>query len=128
MLSEGDDQQDPIADAARAILDGHIVLSRALAETGHFPAIDIEQSASRVMHNVVTREHFEMARQFRAIYSRYQKSRDLVQVGAYMSGSDPQLDEAIRLQPAMASFLQQSMFEGATMDDSLNTMAAVLAQ
>lgn len=128
VLSEGDDQQDPIADAARAILDGHIVLSRALAETGHFPAIDIEQSASRVMHNVVTREHFEMARQFRAIYSRYQKSRDLVQVGAYMSGSDPQLDEAIRLQPAMASFLQQSMFEGATMDDSLNTMAAVLAQ
>jgi len=128
VLSEGDDQQDPIADAARAILDGHIVLSRALAEGGHYPAIDIEQSASRVMHNVVTREHFEMARQFRAIYSRYQKSRDLVQVGAYMSGSDPQLDEAIRLQPAMASFLQQSMFEGATMDDSLNTMAAVLAQ
>ena len=128
VLSEGDDQQDPIADAARAILFRSVVLSRALAESGHYPAIDIEQSASRVMHNVVTREHFEMARQFRAIYSRYQKSRDLVQVGAYMSGSDPQLDEAIRLQPAMASFLQQSMFEGATMDDSLNTMAAVLAQ
>ena len=68
VLSEGDDQQDPIADAARAILDGHIVLSRALAETGHFPAIDIEQSASRVMHNVVPQEHFELARQFRAIY------------------------------------------------------------
>ena len=128
VLSEGDDQQDPIADAARAILDGHIVLSRALAETGHFPAIDIEQSASRVMHNVVTREHFEMARQFRAIYSRYQKSRDLVQVGAYMSGSDPQLDQAIRLQPSMAAFLQQSMFEGAPMQDSLHAMASVLAQ
>ncbi len=128
VLSEGDDQQDPIADAARAILDGHIVLSRALAETGHFPAIDIEQSASRVMHNVVAREHFEMARQFRAIYSRYQKSRDLVQVGAYMSGSDPQLDEAIRLQPAMAGFLQQNMFEAAPMEESLQAMAAVLAQ
>jgi flagellum-specific ATP synthase len=71
---------------------------------GHFPAIDIEQSASRVMHNVVSREHFELARRFRAVYSRYQKSRDLVQVGAYMSGSDPALDEAIRLQPQMAAF------------------------
>ncbi|HRM48672.1 MAG: flagellar protein export ATPase FliI [Alicycliphilus sp.] len=126
VLSEGDDQQDPIADAARAILDGHIVLSRALAEGGHYPAIDIEQSASRVMHNVVQREHFDMARSFRAIYSRYQKSRDLIQVGAYMSGSDPQLDEAIRLQPGMVGFLQQSMFEAAPMDDCLAAMGQVL--
>ena len=126
MLSEGDDQQDPIADAARAILDGHIVLSRALAEGGHYPAIDIEQSASRVMHNVVPREHFDMARSFRAIYSRYQKSRDLIQVGAYMSGSDPQLDEAIRLQPGMVGFLQQNMFEGAPMAECLAAMGQVL--
>ncbi|MBS0507935.1 MAG: flagellar protein export ATPase FliI [Proteobacteria bacterium] len=126
VLSEGDDQQDPIADAARAILDGHIVLSRGLAESGHYPAIDIEQSASRVMHNVVPREHFDMARQFRAIYSRYQKSRDLIQVGAYMSGSDPQLDEAIRLQPGMVGFLQQNMFEAAPMDDCLAAMGQVL--
>ncbi|WP_042428181.1 flagellar protein export ATPase FliI [Comamonas granuli] len=126
VLSEGDDQQDPIADAARAILDGHIVLSRALAETGHFPAIDIEQSASRVMHNVVPRAHFEAAREFRAVYSRYQKSRDLVQVGAYMAGSDPLLDEAIRLQPAMQAFLQQGMFEAAPLDASVGAMAAVL--
>ncbi|OZA53446.1 MAG: flagellum-specific ATP synthase FliI [Acidovorax sp. 17-64-282] len=128
VLSEGDDQQDPIADAARAILDGHIVLSRALAETGHFPAIDIEQSASRVMHNVVSREHFDLARRFRAVYSRYQKSRDLVQVGAYMSGSDPALDEAIRLQPQMAAFLQQDMFDAAAMEQSLHAMAAVLGR
>ena len=128
VLSEGDDQQDPIADASRAILDGHYVLSRALAEQGHYPAIDIEQSASRVMHNVVTREHFELARRFRAVYSRYQKSRDLIQVGAYVSGSDPQVDEAIRLQPAMAGFLQQTMFESASMDQSLTEMAAVLGQ
>ena len=128
VLSEGDDQQDPIADAARAILDGHIVLSRALAETGHFPAIDIEQSASRVMHNVVERRHFELARRFRAVYSRYQKSRDLVQVGAYMSGSDPLLDEAIRLQPQMAAFLQQDMFDASSMEQSLGAMATVLEQ
>ncbi|KJA09028.1 ATP synthase [Acidovorax temperans] len=126
VLSEGDDQQDPIADSARAILDGHIVLSRALAESGHFPAIDIEQSASRVMHNVVSREHFDLARRFRAVYSRYQKSRDLVQVGAYMSGSDPALDEAIRLQPQMAACLQQDMFDAASMDQSIAAMAAVL--
>ncbi|MDQ1260196.1 MAG: flagellum-specific synthase, partial [Pseudomonadota bacterium] len=128
VLSEGDDQQDPIADAARAILDGHIVLSRALAESGHFPAIDIEQSASRVMHNVVSREHFELARQFRAIYSRYQKSRDLVQVGAYLSGSDPLLDEAIRLQPVQQAFLQQGMFEAAPFEDSIGAMDAALQQ
>ena len=126
VLSEGDDQQDPIADASRAILDGHYVLSRALAEQGNYPAIDVEQSASRVMHNVVTQEHFELARRFRAVYSRYQKSKDLIQVGAYVSGSDPQVDEAIRLQPAMASFLQQTMFESASMDESLAEMAAVL--
>lgn len=126
VLSEGDDQQDPIADSARAILDGHFVLSRGLAEQGHFPAIDIEQSASRVMVNVVSREHFDLARRFRATYSRYQKSRDLVQVGAYMSGSDPALDEAIRLQPGMATFLQQGMFEAASLEDSVGGMAAVL--
>ncbi len=126
VLSEGDDQQDPIADSARAILDGHFVLSRGLAEQGHFPAIDIEQSASRVMPNVVSREHLDLARRFRATYSRYQKSRDLVQVGAYMSGSDPALDEAIRLQPAMVSFLQQGMFDAAPLEESVAGMAAVL--
>ena len=124
VLSEGDDQQDPIADAARAILDGHIVLSRSLAEAGHFPAIDIEQSASRVMHNVVSREHFELARRFRAINSRYEKGRDLVQIGAYVSGSDPGLDEAIQLHDGMAKFLQQDMFESSTLDASLREMMA----
>ncbi|MGA0571417.1 flagellar protein export ATPase FliI [Variovorax sp. VNK109] len=128
VLSEGDDQQDPIADAARAILDGHIVLSRALAEEAHFPAIDIEQSASRVMHNVVSRGQFEMARRFRTIYSRYQKSRDLVRVGAYVAGSDPALDQAIHLQPSMRSFLQQDMRESSTlaqsMDDMMNLLTA----
>ena len=122
VLSEGDDQQDPIADAARAILDGHIVLSRSLAEAGHYPAIDIEQSASRVMHNVVSREHFELARRFRSIYSKYQRGRDLVQIGAYAHGSDPGLDEAIVLHDGMSNFLQQDMFEAATFASTLESM------
>ena len=122
VLSEGDDQQDPIADAARAILDGHIVLSRSLAEAGHFPAIDIEQSASRVMHNVVSPEHFEIARRFRVINSRYQKGRDLVQIGAYAAGSDPGLDEAIRLNGSMTDFLQQGMYVAATLPQSVADM------
>lgn len=126
VLSEGDDQQDPIADAARAILDGHIVLSRSLAEAGHFPAIDIEQSASRVMHNVVSREHFELARNFKAIYSRYEKGRDLIQIGAYVSGSDPVLDLAIALREPMMRFLQQDMFEAASMDSSVRDMQTAL--
>lgn len=123
VLSEGDDQQDPIADAARAILDGHIVLSRQLAEAGHYPAIDVEQSASRVMHNVVSREHFELARRFRSLYSRYEKGRDLVQIGAYAQGSDPLLDEAIALQPFMHQFLQQDMFDASNMEESLQGMS-----
>ena len=124
VLSEGDDQQDPIADAARAILDGHIVLSRTLAESGHYPAIDVEQSASRVMHNVVAREHFELARRFRALYSKFEKGRDLVQIGAYAHGSDPMMDEAIALYTPMRTFLQQDMFEAAPMHSVLQAMAA----
>jgi flagellum-specific ATP synthase len=126
VLSEGDDQQDPIADAARAILDGHIVLSRALAESGHFPAIDIEQSASRVMQNVASKAHFDLARQFKAVYSKYEKGHDLVQIGAYVSGSDRALDEAIARHDPMQQFLQQDMFESATLDDSVVDMAAAL--
>lgn len=127
VLVEGDDQQDPIADAARAILDGHIVLSRPLAEAGHYPAIDVEQSASRVMHNVVSREHFEMARRFRAIYSRYARSRDLIQIGAYVRGSDPALDESIALHEPMNQFLQQDMLEAAPMDMVQDAMLAAIS-
>ncbi len=126
VLSEGDDQQDPIADAARAILDGHIVLSRSLAEAGHFPAIDVEQSASRVMQNVTSRAHFEVARRFKAVYSRYEKGRDLVQIGAYVRGSDRAMDEAIALHDPMMQFLQQDMFESATLQDSVNELSAAI--
>lgn len=126
VLTEGDDQQDPIADAARAILDGHIVLSRSLAEAGHYPAIDVAQSASRVMHNVVSREHFEVARRFRAINSRYENGRDLVQIGAYVHGSDPAMDEAIRLHEGMTAFLQQDMFAAAGLEESVAQMASTI--
>ena len=126
VLSEGDDQQDPIADAARAILDGHIVLSRALAESGHYPAIDVEASASRVMHNVASRTHLEAARRFRSAYSRYQKTRDLIQLGAYVPGSDPETDQAIALYPALQRFLQQGMFDASTLGESLQGLQQAL--
>jgi flagellum-specific ATP synthase len=128
VLSEGDDQQDPIADAARAILDGHIVLSRALAEAGHFPAIDIEQSASRVMHNVVSSGHFQLARHFKAVHSKFERGHDLIQIGAYASGSDPSLDEAITLHEGMQKFLQQDMYESASLETSLAGMSDALGQ
>lgn len=126
VLSEGDDQQDPIADAARAILDGHIVLSRTLAEGGHYPAIDVEQSASRVMHNVTTAEHWETSRRFKALYSKYQKARDLIQLGVYAMGSDPETDRAIHLYPSMMTFLSQRMNEAAPLPECVAQMTRLL--
>jgi flagellum-specific ATP synthase len=128
VLSEGDDQQDPIADAARAILDGHIVLSRSLAESGHYPAIDVEASASRVMHNVVSQGHLELARKFRSVYSRYMKSRDLIQLGAYAPGSDPETDRAIVLYPALQRFLMQDMQDAAAFDACLQQLSSTLQE
>jgi flagellum-specific ATP synthase len=126
VLSEADDQQDPIADAARAILDGHIVLSRSLAEAGHFPAIDVGQSASRVMHNVVPRAHLDLARGFRGVSATYERGRDLVQIGAYVAGSDPSMDQAIQLHGSMTRFLQQDMHVGVSLGDSVRAMQGAL--
>lgn len=117
VLAEGDDLQDPVADAARAILDGHITLSRALADAGHYPAIDIETSISRVMPDIVDTRELERARRFRALYTRYQRSRDLISIGAYVPGNDRTLDEAVRLYPAMEQFLVQGMHEAAPLAD-----------
>lgn len=111
VLTEGDDPQDPIADSARAILDGHIVLNRQLADAGHYPAIDIEQSISRVMNSLITPHHQERARQFKQLYARYQRARDLISVGAYVAGSDPLLDRAIAIYPSLEAFLQQAVEE-----------------
>ena len=109
VLAEGDDQQDPIADAARAILDGHIVLSRRLAESGHYPAIDVEASISRVMPSIATVRHQEAARRFRWLYSTYRQNADLISVGAYSPGANPRLDEAVAIYPRLQDFLQQGM-------------------
>lgn len=122
VLSEGDDQQDPIADAARAILDGHIVLTRELAESGHYPAIDVEKSASRVMHNVAAADHLEAARRLRQMLARYNRSRDLLQLGAYVPGQDTELDAAVQAWPAIRSLLQQDMHECAPLADSVRRM------
>ncbi|MDR1661044.1 MAG: flagellar protein export ATPase FliI [Azoarcus sp.] len=125
VLAEGDDQQDPIADSARAILDGHIVLSRSLADAGHYPAIDIEQSISRAMVSLITPEHLEQIRHFKQLYSRYQRSRDLISVGAYVAGSDPTLDQAIKLYPAFERFLQQTLTERSGFSDSISQLTAL---
>ncbi len=128
VLAEGDDQNDPIADAARAILDGHIVLSRRIAESGHYPAIDIEASVSRAMNEIVLPGHFAAARQFRQILSTYQQHRDLVAIGAYQRGSDPRVDQAIRLWPGVQQFLQQDMRERVDLRSSLAALDGLLAE
>jgi flagellum-specific ATP synthase len=127
VLSEGDDPQDPIADAARGILDGHIVLSRELAEAGHYPAIDVEKSVSRVMTNVTSREHLQAARRARALLAKLNKARDLIQLGAYAPGHDGELDAAVRSRDALAALLQQDMHQSATLADSVQQLAASLA-
>lgn len=126
VLSEGDDTNDPIADAARGILDGHIVLSRELAESGHYPAIDIEKSVSRVMTSVAPQPHVEAARRLRQMLSKFNKARDLIQLGAYAPGHDAELDTAVRLAPAMRSLLQQDMRENAPLEASVQQLRATV--
>lgn len=122
MLTEGDDQQDPIADSARAILDGHIVLSRQLAESGHYPAIDVEQSISRAMHNIVPEAHLNAARKVKASFSLVRRNRDLITVGAYAPGADLKLDKALEQYPTIEEFLQQGMQESADFQHSLKML------
>ena len=128
VLSEGDDQQDPIADAARGILDGHIVLSRELAEAGHYPAIDVERSISRVMTNVAPQSQVDSARRFRQLLAKYNKARDLIQLGAYAPGNDLELDTAVRLHADMNRLLQQDMHTPATLAASVKQLMAVIKE
>ncbi len=128
VLAEGDDQNDPIADAARAILDGHIVLSRRLAESGLYPAIDVEASISRAMHQIAPREHQDMAMRLRQVYSLYQQNRDLITVGAYRRGSDPRVDQAIEQWPKIQEFLRQDMYEPVGFDQSRAELSGLVTQ
>lgn len=127
VLMEGDDQQDPVADAARAILDGHVVLSRQLADQGHYPAIDIEASVSRAITELLPKENLDQVRRFRALYARYQRSRDLITIGAYAKGNDAQLDEAIGLYPRMEKFLVQDFLDKEDYPASRKQLSALLS-
>jgi len=127
VLTEGDDSNDPVADAARAILDGHIVLSRRIAESGHYPAVDIEASVSRAMHEISKPAQIQIARQFRQTLATYQQNRDLIAIGAYQRGSDPRVDNAVTLWPRMQKFLQQDIHERVDFAASLTALQSVLS-
>ncbi|MEB6642159.1 lateral flagellar FliI-like assembly ATPase LfiI [Aeromonas caviae] len=128
VLAEGDDQQDPVVDSARAILDGHIVLTRRLAEEGHYPAIDIGASVSRVMPQVVSPEWQGLAVNLRQLWGRYQQVRELLPLGGYQPGADPQMDEAVQRYPAIASFLQQGIQEDTPITQVLGGLKHVLGR
>ncbi len=127
VLTEGDDQQDPIADSARSFLDGHIVLSRRLAESGLYPAIDIEASISRVMQNIAPKEQMDAMKMFKRLYSKYQENRDLINVGAYKTGADPELDRAIQLMPQIIAFLAQDMHQNVSYAESVGQLQQLLS-
>ncbi|APQ11142.1 flagellum-specific ATP synthase FliI [Pseudomonas oryzihabitans] len=126
VLSEGDDQQDPIADSARGVLDGHFVLSRRLAEEGHYPAIDIEASISRVMPQVVSPEHLRNAQRVKQLWSLYQQAKDLLSVGAYVPGGNAETDLAIARYAPMQQFLRQGLRESESLEQSAANLHAVL--
>ncbi|QTD56479.1 FliI/YscN family ATPase [Parasphingorhabdus cellanae] len=122
VLADGDDLDDPIVDAARAIADGHIILSRELAEQGVFPAIDIGKSISRVANDIIQQDHGLALRSFRSLWSQYAENRDLITMGAYRAGSDSLLDEAIARRPDQLSFLQQSVDTHASRESSVSRL------
>ena len=128
VLVEGDDHNDPIADAARAILDGHIVLSRRIADGGRYPAIDVEASVSRVMHDIVPAAHAELARRLRQRSALYEHNRDLISIGAYQRGSDPRIDEAIACWPQIEGYLRQDMRESVRLADSITQLHQTLPE
>ena len=126
VLVEGDDLDDPIADSARSILDGHVVLSRKLASRNHYPAIDVLQSASRVMSSVASREHIQAAGQVKEWMARYDEAEDLINLGAYVQGSNPALDQAIIAHPRIQSFLKQSVGDKASFDEALGMLNSIV--
>ena len=127
VLVDGDDMTEPVADSVRSILDGHIVLSRALASKNHFPAIDILNSASRVMRDITGERHQELAGKARDVLASYAEAEDLINIGAYVNGSNPKIDYAISKIDAITEFLRQSFNETTTLKNSIDTLGAVLS-
>jgi flagellum-specific ATP synthase len=126
VLVEGDDPNDPVGDSTRAILDGHLVLSRKRADAGQFPALDIGASVSRVMPAVVPPEQLERARRFKQLYNRLEESRDMIAIGGYRPGHDAELDRAVALRPAIESFLRQDMSSPISLADSVSALRELL--
>ena len=122
VLVEGDDYNDPVADAARAILDGHIILSREVADSGLFPAIDIDASISRSMASIVDQNQLLAARELKSLYATYQQNRDFINIGAYQQGTDDNIDRAIYAAPYMRNFIKQTETEKVTMGNSLASL------
>jgi flagellum-specific ATP synthase len=128
VLVEGDDMDDPIGDAVRSIVDGHIVLTRSLAQKGHFPAIDVLQSTSRVMRSVTTREHLSLAKLMRENMAIYSEAEDLINIGAYKAGANRDIDTAIQLHPHITQFLRQDVDDHTNMQDTLQQMQNILSR
>jgi flagellum-specific ATP synthase len=128
VLADGDDSNDPVVDSARAILDGHIVLSRSIAQMGIYPAIDIPASISRVMNDIVSPQQQTAARKFKKLVSLYNENRDLMLMGGYVSGQDPDLDLAVALWPKLIGFIKQSPGERAQLAESANQVSAIVGR
>lgn len=126
VLVDGDDLQDPVADAARAILDGHIVLNRAIAESGIYPAIDVEASISRVAHDITSSEHRRWVQRLRSLLGAHRAQRDLINIGAYKKGSNPEVDAAIALWPHIQEFLRQDVHQASDYASSTRELAALM--
>ncbi len=127
VLAENDDLNDPVVDSARSVLDGHITLSRELAEYGHYPAIDIEKSISRIMNNIVSKEHIMLSQTFRSLYSKYQENRDVIQLGIYKPGSDQELDIAISFHEKLMKFLSQDISDKSSFTESIDNLSSLFA-
>jgi len=127
VLVEGDDMNDPVADAVRSMLDGHVVLSRDLASRGHYPAVDVLESISRVMLDVTDERHQQAAAKLRQIMAVHRDAEDLVNIGAYVKGSNPEIDEALRVMPKIREFLKQGLFETSSLDDVVDAIHLALS-
>jgi len=125
VLVEGDDLSDPIADSARSILDGHVVLSRELAQRNIYPAVDVPSSISRVMGDIMGERQIRLANRFREILANYRKAEDLINIGAYVKGNNPRIDEALEKIDAINSYITQGVYEKVAFDDSLAQLEAI---